>query len=208
LALTSMRLEAIEESQLQALVDNQVREDKHIEYKEIIDPSDDGKRKFLRVVSSFANASGGDLLVGVREDPPGIPVELAGIAPGDVDSEIQRFEALLRDGIEPRIPSVTMRPIPLSSGRSVILVRVPRSLALPHMTSFKNLSRFFSRNSSGVYQLDVGELRSAFGTGVAFRERVRQFRAERLAGIITGETPTALEDNAKLVMQFAASRVL
>ena len=30
------------------------------------------------------------------------------------------------------------------------------------MTTFKNASKFYARNSAGKYQLDVGELRTAF----------------------------------------------
>ena len=54
-------LEAIEENDLQALVDNQVAERKTIEYKESLPGNADGdKKEFLADVSSFANASGGD----------------------------------------------------------------------------------------------------------------------------------------------------
>jgi hypothetical protein len=60
----SKPLEAIEESDLQALVDNQVSEHKTIEYKEALLGNADGdKKEFLADVSSFANESGGDYRV-------------------------------------------------------------------------------------------------------------------------------------------------
>ncbi len=61
--------EAIEESDLQALVDNNVPEGKTLEYKESLHsdhPTE--KKEFLADVSSFANAAGGDLIHGIRLD--------------------------------------------------------------------------------------------------------------------------------------------
>ncbi len=52
---------------LQALVDNGVRESKTIEYKlELPGNADSEKAKFLASVSSLANTAGGDHLFGVR----------------------------------------------------------------------------------------------------------------------------------------------
>ncbi len=56
------------EEDLQALVDNSVLECKTIEYKQALPSnSESGKKEFLADVSSFANASGGDLIYGVSE---------------------------------------------------------------------------------------------------------------------------------------------
>lgn len=63
----SKDLDAIVESDLQALVDDKVPEGKTIEYKESLDNSESAKKKFLENVSSFANAIGGDLIYGIRE---------------------------------------------------------------------------------------------------------------------------------------------
>ena len=58
----------IEYADLAALIGN-VREGKTIEYKqELPARSGDEKIKFLKVVSSFANTSGGDLIVGMMAD--------------------------------------------------------------------------------------------------------------------------------------------
>ena len=48
-------------------------------------------------------------------------------------------------------------------GNQIVLVRIPRSWVSPHMVTHKGTSRFFARNSAGKYQLDVSELRTAFG---------------------------------------------
>ena len=57
------------------------------------------------------------------------------------------------------------------------------------MVTFKKTSRFYTRNSAGKYQMDVGELRSAFAASELLGERMHRFRTERLSKIIAGETP-------------------
>ena len=53
-------------------------------------------------ISSFANASGSDLIFCIAEDrKTGNPEELVGIEIENIDQEIQRLEHIIRDGIEP-----------------------------------------------------------------------------------------------------------
>ena len=68
------------------------------------------------------------------------------------------------------------------------------------MITFQAHSRFYSRNSAGKYPLDVHELRAAFAMSERTAERTRAFRAERLAHVISGETPVAMLDGAKTVL--------
>jgi predicted HTH transcriptional regulator len=60
-------LMAIGENELRALIDQPVMEDKSTEYKEALSlHNDEAKRKFLAGIASFANASGGDLIYGMK----------------------------------------------------------------------------------------------------------------------------------------------
>ncbi len=197
-------LEATEESDLQALVDNQVSERKTIEYKEALPGNADGdKKEFLADVSSFANASGGDLIYGLREQS-GVPIELSGLELSDVDAEILRLESCIQTGIAPRLfRIVETHPVALpSKQRYAIIIRIRKSWTAPHMVTFKNDSKFFSRDSRGKHQLDVSELRSAFLLLETAAERIRNFRTERLMRIGAGEeTPAPLDEQApKLVL--------
>jgi predicted HTH transcriptional regulator len=104
-------IESISEADLQALVSDGVPEGKVIEYKESLpDNSYDNKKEFLADVSSFSNAAGGHLLLGIEEEA-GIPVQICGLPGIDPDAEILRLENMLRDNIEPRIPSLSMRAV-------------------------------------------------------------------------------------------------
>lgn len=99
-------------------------------------------------MSSFANAAAGHLIYGIREET-GIPEELCGLQNIDADAQILRLENIIRDCIEPRIPGIHMRAIPLQTSTVAIIIRIPRSWALPHVAKFEGHWRFYSRNSAG-----------------------------------------------------------
>ncbi len=194
------QLELREENNLQALVDNQVPESKTIDYKESLPGnSDSDKKEFLADVSSFANAAGGYLIYGMRENS-GIASEICGLGSINADAEIRRLESIIRDGIKPRIPGLSSRAIPLRTSGTAIIIHIPMSWASPHMVAFKNDSKFYSRNSAGKYQLDVSELRAAFMLSETTAERIRNFRIERLSKIIAGEAPVRLNQNPKIIL--------
>src|SRR5687767_713544 len=139
--LSGVRLDALTEGHLQGLLDNSVSEGRRIDYKTAVGTRDEDKREFLADVSSFANAAGGDLLIGV-EETAGVASKLIGLPKSDLDAEILRLENLARDGIDPRIPGLVTQAVDLAGGLSAVLViRVPRSWAAPHMVTFRGLSR-------------------------------------------------------------------
>lgn len=187
MAFDNRALEAIDESDLQALIDDGVAEGKTIEYKQELPGNDhEAVREFLSDVSSFANAAGGHLIFGVREDG-GLPVEIDGLQNINVDQVKQRLENSIRDNMEPRLPGVAVQEISLQSGDVVIIIRISRSWALPHVVKFQRHWRFYSRNSAGKYPLDVAELLAAFGLSETMADRIKSFRNERLSMIVSFE---------------------
>lgn len=197
--MISKPFDAISKSDIEALVQNQVREGRTIEYKKgLPGNSDEDKREILADISSFANAGGGDLLYGVPATD-GVPQGASGLE-GNLDAELLRLENLLRDGLDPRVHGLRMRTIDGFAEGPVLLIRVPRSWAAPHLITFKNLSRFFTRNSAGKHQMDVTEIRATFLLSDALPEKMRRFRDERLGRIIANEAPVRLLEGAKLVI--------
>jgi hypothetical protein len=192
MSLGHIPLESITESDLQGLIDNKVPEGKRIEYKGNPPAIKDSEKKDLLIdVSSFANATGGDLIYGIREEDH-IPVEVAGISIENIDMEKQRLANIIRDGFEPRIWGINIHIIPLSSGKKVIIIRIPRSYNPPHMVTYGGERRFYSRGPAGKYPLDVSELRLLFGLTDATAKRIRDFRADRLMKIKNGEAPVLM----------------
>lgn len=200
-------LDEIDKSAVDALVSGKTAERRTLDYKELLPgTTDDEKKEFLYDVSSFANAAGGDLIFGVTDQkgtdgkPTGIPEVANGVPIANVSVEIARLENILQSSVAPRIPSVQFHEVAGFPAGPVLVLRIPKSWAAPHMVTYKNVGRFYSRNSTGKYPLDVFEIRTAFALSEALPERLRAFRQTRLAAIVAGETPIALPAGAKVVL--------
>ena len=205
--MINKHFDLIEKADVDALVANAVSESRVLDYKEALPGGTDAdKREFLADVSSFANASGGDLIYGVREQrdsdgkQTGIPESVPGLPGVNVDAEILRLEGILRGGLDPRVPSVQSRHIDGFAGGPIILIRIPKSWSSPHMIIFKGGSRFYSRTSRGKYEMDVREIRASFASSEALPEKIRRFRDDRLAKIVAGETPVPLDEGPRVVL--------
>jgi hypothetical protein len=194
-------IEQVVEADLHALIENQVSERKTIEYKQaLVRNSKAENKEFLADVSSFANASGGHLVYGMKEEG-GLPVELCGLDMiDDPDATVTALDNSIRDGIKPRIPGVVVWAVPLAGGKKAIVIRVPKSFASPHMVTYGGSSRFFARTSNGKYQLDVEEIKAAFLLSDKTAERVTDFRLDRIAKIRADDTPVTLVQGAKIVL--------
>ncbi|MFC1916546.1 helix-turn-helix domain-containing protein [Chloroflexota bacterium] len=176
-------------------------EGKTIEYKKSLPSKSDSDRKeFLADVSSFANASGGDLIYGVSESK-GIITAIDGLDIENIDQELLRLDSIIRTGIQPRLPSVTISPpIPLENSKVALIIRIPKSWSSPHRVTWGGHNEFYSRSSNGKYPLDVGELRIAFNLSETITERVRNFRLDRISKIFANETPVPFYENAEIVL--------
>lgn len=200
MSLLDKPFQNIVEADLTGLIDNKVVERKTLEYKLGLPGNKDAERKeFLADVSSFANAAGGLLFYGI-ESKDGIPTQLVGIERDRVDAEKLRIEGMTRDGIAPRIISVRVEDVPLTSGKSILAISIPKSIQAPHMVTFGNHAKFYTRNSSGKYQMDVFELRNAFRLFGNLTEQIREFRLYRTSKIISGELPIQLLDEPPIVI--------
>ena len=183
-------IEEVDVDALRAFIANGVREGKTIEYKHAMPgTAESNVVPFLATVSSFANTAGGDLLLGI-DAVDGVPTALPGIEIDNLDQETLRLEQVLRNGLEPRLPHIDIRAISVSDDNYVLVIRVPKSWIAPHRV--KRNSKFYARNSAGRYELDVGELRTAFTMSETIAERIRNFRADRIAKIHSRETPVTL----------------
>jgi hypothetical protein len=192
-------LDAISAEDVQGLITAAIPEGTTLEFKSALPgrSSDDG-REFLADVTSFANTAGGHLLFGIVEKE-GVAATVSAIEGVSWDDEILRLEAMIRDGVEPRLTGVRMRVIPVDKG-SVLVVRILRAWNPPHRVVAYKDNRFFGRNSRGKYPLDVPELRRVFSAGEAFHERVQGFRANRIHMLLAGEGPAKLPVGGNRVM--------
>jgi Schlafen, AlbA_2 len=203
MALSNITFEAVCERDLLDLIDTGVPEGILYDYKlQTYGAADADVKEFLKDVSSFANTAGGHLIIGMNE-VSGLPTGLAPLSVADPDRELQRLENLARDGLEPRIVGLRIKAVPLATGGFVIVIRIPKSWNPPHRVSARNTNRIYARNSAGAYELSVEELRVLFTSASSAIDRMRAFRAERLARIDSGEAITPLRaDRGRLVAHF------
>lgn len=195
-------MDKITEEDLKELIENHVIEKKHLDYKLLLPSNRDAdKKEFLADIVSFANTSGGDIIYGIAQDnATGYPIELSGIDLPNKDQEILRLESIIRDGIEPRIPPVEIQPVSLANSKTIMIIRVRKSWLSPHRVKFAGDHRFYARGTNGKYELDVGELRSAFMFRDSINDKIRKFRENRIANLFANETPVPFYNNAKIVL--------
>jgi hypothetical protein len=207
--MISKTFDTISKIDIDSLISNKVLESKTLEYKlELPGNTDKDKKEFLADVSSFGNASGGDLIYGLKAavDSNGQKtgtaesvVPLTGVTP---DTAKLWLEDVIRNGIAPRL-RVQIKEVTGWGTKGegfVIVVRVPQSPASPHMVTFDKSSRFYSRNSAGKYPLDVQEIRAAILATESQADRIKRFRENRIGKIVADETPVVLAQPSRLIL--------
>lgn len=188
------------EAELRALIDDGAPESKTLEYKrELPDSSNQGKVRFLKAVTSFANLAGGEVIYGM-EAKDGVPMDLVPLPAATRDATLLRLEQLCADGVEPRMAGMTFHAVPIAAGGYVLVVRTPRSWNGPHRVTACGHSSFYSRNASGSYPLDVAQLRQAFNLSADTAARIRSFRADRLIAVGNRDAPVRLREGGLAVL--------
>jgi hypothetical protein len=109
---------------------------------------------------------------------------------------------MARDGIRPPIPALKFIRVALENGNSAVVVTVSKSWNPPHQVVFQKDYRFYTRGSAGKQHLDVDELRRIVLLSQEIGERVRQFRASRVAAIMSDSTPVPLLPGARQMLHF------
>jgi len=154
----------------------EVQQETHThELKGAIDFRYDKHKAMLAVqVCSFANARGGDLILGVHEEPSRV-LGLEG-APDDLELRVRE---IARARIDPKPPTLQIRAIRCEDNRHVYVVRVPRSWTAPHMLTQEH--RFYTRDGNGKRPMDRYEIERAFQEATGREDEIRRFRRERVS---------------------------
>jgi Putative DNA-binding domain len=166
-----------------------VAESRFLDFKSAsVGASERDRREFVADVTAFANASGGDIVLGVAT-ADGVASAVEGIELADADKEKLRLGDLIRSGTEPRLMQFDMVWIPTEGARGFLVIRVPRSWQAPHRVTLQGNDKFYVRNSAGKHPMNVDELRQAFTFSQTIVERIRGFRVERINVILSEEAP-------------------
>ncbi len=141
-------------------------------------------------ISAMANAAGGDIVVGIKEgvgDKKGLADQVVGIDDGDLETIQQQIASACQTTIEPPMV-VTMQPVPVDVGKSVLIIRVGRSYRKPHgVKNPKGGYSFYKRNNLMSAPMDISQIREEFISSEEVPKRLRKFREERVEEIRDSE---------------------
>lgn len=204
------RIDEIDKAYLQSLVEDEVLEDRGIEYKRDLNILKDlpnrelseAKRKFCGEISAFANTDGGYLIFGIADDK-GAPQKegLCGIdKPDDFDQLKLKIQGIIDKGIEPQLFGVDMAQVEIEEEKIALLIYIPPSWSKPHWVGEKGCRTFYTRTSGGKDHLDIRNVRELFVLSEAAGERIREFRDSRISKIVSGEFPIVLCPGPVLVL--------
>ncbi len=194
------RFEDITEADLLDLITDQIREGQHIDYKRDINLAPPkAKPEILRDVSSFANAAGGDMVIGMDETG-GLPTKLTGLTGTDFEQLEQQILQSCRAHINSPIMGIRFRTVKLTAGGDAFLIRIPKTWNGPHMVMIDGENRCWTRDQSGKRKMDIPDLKQALALSESAAERMKRFRMERVGNVIAGETPVPLYSNQCIIL--------
>ena len=156
-------LRDIGEADIRQLVDSGLQEHLQLEYKsELYGTRERDTKESLLDICQFANAAGGILLIGVRENPEatGSPAQDAplGIVLPNPEVALQSLDARVVSNIEDRL-SLESFAVPIAGGRHVLAIRIPNSSTKPHSVRHEGHIYFPSRRERHRYYMDVREIK-------------------------------------------------
>ncbi len=184
-------LDAIEASDIQALIDANEAERKTLEYKQQLPgeaPSD--KDKLRKTATSLANTAGGDVVFGIAESDEGLL--LHGIEDVGEDDALRRILDALQYNIEPKLPPPPHKLVTMPDGKRVLVVRIARSWRGPHFSKNDMNYRMYGRHSKGRFPMDASEMRQAIMASDEVPERIRQWRQQRVDSLLRRHTPVEI----------------
>lgn len=173
---------------IEKLVEARVSESKVLDYKQEL-YGDDKKKDFLVDVTALANTNGGRLVIGVTElreggkVVTGIPAEATGVPCTNPSEVVGRWTNWLKDinACDPPLNSVHFEVVDGFAEGPVFVIDVPKSWLGPHRVSVNKQSFFYLRTSFGNQPMDTREIRQAMLLADSLWDRMRKWRAERVA---------------------------
>ena len=156
------RISEITDQELIDLIGNQ-EENQWIDFKQQDyhrDPNDleKHKREICKDVTAMANAEGGYILIGIREENK---IAQDFFTVDNADSVAQSISDICLRYINPRIPNLEVEPYSLKSENKdidLVIIHIPLSGMRPHSFIWKNSTNFVKRYEDVIREFPVSEL--------------------------------------------------
>ena len=165
------------------------RENEYIDYKGVFmilqrsgKDREEEKAEFRSDVCAFANANGGYLIFGVKEDGKGVPLEFTGVSINNDNTD--RFELDIRNWLQPispRIPYYRLSFIKLDAGKYIVIMLVKNDSFAPyiHLENEKDY-RIYKRIGNSKATIAYSELKNMFMQSFALEKEIERLRKERI----------------------------
>jgi Putative DNA-binding domain len=172
-------VEEVEEDQLRSLVENGVREDADLDFKQVrYGTSGSEKREFAGDLAAMANDRGGLVVIGIR-DVNDVAVELTPVELAD--GEEGRLRQTAAGNLAPHVPfEVRVVESGETEGSGYYLLSVPPSSLRPHAVRKDNDLRYPRRDGATTRWLSEGEVADMYRD----RYRLASDQAERIGVVI------------------------
>ena len=156
------------------------------------DKTEPGKVELAKDICAFANADGGDLVIGVSCKDY-VATNLVPIETEAFDALVRRYTETLNAKVEPRIHGIRFREVRLAEGGYAVVVRVPSSYDGPHtVRATQELRRFVIRNGTSISDMSFDQIRGAFDRTATLADRANKFIGDRLDQITARRTSTPI----------------
>jgi hypothetical protein len=193
-------LDRVTKQDILTLIDSCVSEGASIEFKSDVPWTTQSERKNLVThISAIANAGGGTIYFGIRE-VDGVAVEAVGMLSSNIDELKRGIDQAVRDGTDPPIVGLRYAVVDGFENGPVLVLRIPRTWATPHMVTVDKVQRFYIRDSGSRHVMSTHELRNAFTMSDFPDRQARRFREARLRLNHNGDGPMTMADGPKLVV--------
>ena len=166
-------IDDISDQEIDKLVAEHMSERQHLEFKVTLNHQDNPDRlELLRDIVSFANAGGGYLIIGIRDDGEGHAQKYEPDIIGDRQRIKQAITSLCLEHIRDRIDGLEIR---LRTVRSnpLVIVPIPTSIRIPHLVTFQNHTDFYTRYEDGKREMTLSEIRELFNQDIIARRLSR-----------------------------------
>lgn len=149
----------IKREDLELLVQQQVQESLHLDYKRSEALSKAGQKEIPKDVSAFANSDGGLIIYGIEESGH-LPVRIDGGIPNSAFTR-EWIEQTILSNISPRIEGVQIQQISLDTCNSAYCINIPKSDRAPHQDrTNKRYYKRFNFSSVPMEDYEISDVRA------------------------------------------------
>lgn len=193
---------------VEELMERQARESDELEFKQytFIDGEfntvkEKSKNDLLKTICAFANSSGGRIVIGLADARDNQPTSLLDTNVSSL--QMDEWELTLRNRVAstivPRLYAYSVHHVNIDN-HNIIVIDVKRSMLKPHAVQFGGHDEFYIRNGNQSIPMKYNDLRQGF-RGLEYTSmRLREFRDERLAFLLSGDLDNAYSQDASLVI--------